>query len=177
MADESPSAELYRGLFQLYKDEGAAGMVRILACSTRSWTSATTTTVPDHEQRHARAGDGSPPCARTASCAAKLVETAFTRRARHELKFDTVYFLAVLADQHRKNEEAERFYRKCLSDARTPEAKEALVYDGLLRVLGKSRKNEAIVEVCQDGLKNAKCDQSPALLQGTRPRPGESASL
>ena len=88
--------------------------------------------------------------------AQKLVEAAFRQRAEKELKFDTVYFLAILADRHRKTEEAEHFYRTCLRDKHVGPKNEAVLYGGLLRVLGKAHKNEAIVEVCLEGLKSAK---------------------
>ena len=74
---------------------------------------------------------------------------------KNELKFDTVYFLAVLADKHRKTEEAEPLYRQCLRDSKA-KGNETVLYNGLLRVLLRAKKNEAVVEICQEGLKNAK---------------------
>lgn len=151
LIDESPTPELYRGLFNLYKDEGKPGMMRVLGMLDK---------VMDKTN--------GPPSANTANhgkamlvalredgeLARRLVDSAF--RTKADLKFDTILFLAVLADKHKKNEEAERFYRKCMTDPKTLEANEALLYSGLLRVLGKGRKNEAIVALCEQGLKTAK---------------------
>src|SRR5581483_6090863 len=70
------------------------------------------------------------------------------------LKYETLQFLAVLADHHRQLGEAERFYRRCLGQA--PPATEALVYGGLLRVLNRARKFEEVIKVCEDGLTQAR---------------------
>ncbi len=86
--------------------------------------------------------------------AKELVRVAFSQAERDPaLKFGTMQILAVLADKHQKLEEAEDFYRRSLMDA-GPET-EALVYGGLLRVLWKANKFEAIVQVCRDGLKKS----------------------
>jgi len=156
LAEDSPSADLYRGLFRLYKDEGAAGMTRVLGMLDKVIDKATRDEVPASlgTVQHARAMVAA--LREDGELAKKLVEAAFRQRAEQELKFDTVYFLAVLADRYRKTEEAERFYRACLRDKNLGPKNEAVLYGGLLRVLGKARKNEAIVEVCLDGLKNAK---------------------
>ena len=37
LADDAPSSEVFRGLFTLYKDEGAAGTARVSPFSTRPW--------------------------------------------------------------------------------------------------------------------------------------------
>lgn len=156
LAEESPSAELYRGLFQLHQQQGAAGMARVLAMldNVIAKVSQEDRAGPSSTLTHARAMVAA--VRDDAELAKELVQTAFTQSPRKDddLKFDTVYFLAVIADGQHKTAEAERFYRKCLLNT-TPE-KEALVYDGLLRALAKARKHESIVEVCQDGLKKAK---------------------
>ena len=157
LAEDAPSPELYRGLFRLYKDEGQAGMVRILTMLDKVMDKAARdegpTPIGTVNQARAMVGalrdDG--------ELAQKLVETAFRQmNAKQELKFDTVYFLAMLADRHRKNEEAERFYRQCLADKGVGPANEAVIYGGLLRVLSKARKFEDVVQICQQGLAKAK---------------------
>jgi tetratricopeptide (TPR) repeat protein len=155
LIDESPSADLYRGLFNLYMDDGQPGMTRVLAMldkvmdKTNGPPSARTV-------NHGKAMLGA--LREDGALARRLVDTAF--RCKAELKFDTVFFLAVLADKHGKNEEAERFYRKCMTDPKTLDANEAILYSGLLRVLSKTRKHDAIVAVCQQGLKTAKTTNS-----------------
>jgi tetratricopeptide (TPR) repeat protein len=157
LADDAPSAEAFRGLFHLYKDEAGTGVPRILDMLDQAIDKARQGDGPvltgESAQRTANLmmdavrGDG--------DLAQKLVEAAFKQKAEQkQLKYHTVYFLAVLADRHRKTEEAERFYRRCLKEA-VP-ANEALIYGGLLRTLAKARKHEAIVEVCREGLKSAR---------------------
>jgi tetratricopeptide (TPR) repeat protein len=84
-----------------------------------------------------------------------LIDTAYPEAASGQLKFDTLYFLAVMADKQRKAVEAERFYRQCLKDKKA-QANETVLYGGLVRTLMKARKHEAVVEVCEQGLKTAK---------------------
>jgi tetratricopeptide (TPR) repeat protein len=151
LIDESPSPELYRGLFNLYKDEGKPGMARVLGMLDKIMDKTdgppTARTV-----NHGKAMLGA--LSEDSELARQLVDAAF--RSKAELKIDTVFFLAMLADKHRKNEEAERFYRQCMTDAKLMESKETILYAGLLRVLSKERKNEAIVALCQQGIKSAK---------------------
>ena len=157
LAEDSPSPELYRGLFQLYKDEGQPGMARILAMLDKVMdkNAREEGPAPLGTAQQARAMIGA--LRDDGELAQKLVESAFRQmNAKGELKFDTVYFLAMLADRHRKNEEAERFYRQCLADKSVGPANEAILYGGLLRVLSKARKHEEVVQVCQQGLAKAK---------------------
>jgi tetratricopeptide (TPR) repeat protein len=151
LIDESPSPELYRGLLNLYKDEGKLGMKRVLGMLDKVMDKTdgppSASTVNHGKAMLGALGDDG-------ELARQLVDTAF--RSKGELKRDTVFFLAILADKHRKNEEAERFYRQCMTDAKLMETKEAIIYAGLLRVLSKGRKNEAIIALCQQGIKNGK---------------------
>ncbi|MBI2808068.1 MAG: tetratricopeptide repeat protein [Planctomycetes bacterium] len=155
LAENSPSAELYRGLFRVYKDQGPAGMARTLTMLDTTIGQATRTDPPPSTaaMQSAKAMVGA--LREDGELAIHLVEAAFRRKpGEPDLKYDTTYFLAVLADQHRKNDEAERFYRRCLPQAKPNQ--EPVIYSGLLRVLGQSRKNEAVVALCAQGLKSAR---------------------
>jgi tetratricopeptide (TPR) repeat protein len=154
LAEDSPSVELYGGLFHLYKDDGPAGMTRILTMLDKVMDKAAREDgpAPIGTVQHAKAMVGA--LRADGELSQKLIEAAF--RQKVELKFDTIYFLGILADRHRKNEEAERFYRQCLNDKNVSPANEAVLYGGLLRVLGNARKHDAMVKVCQDGLDKAK---------------------
>ena len=110
LADEAPTPEVYRGLFQIYKLEGNAGMTRILTMLDKVMDKAAREDgpAPLGTAQHARAMVGA--LREDGELAQKLVEVAFRQmNAKDELKFDTVYFLAILADRHRQNAEAERF--------------------------------------------------------------------
>jgi tetratricopeptide (TPR) repeat protein len=165
LAEDSPSTELYRGLFNLYKDEGPAGMSRILGMLDKAMDQAAREDgrTPHASVQHAKAMVGA--LREDGDLSRRVVETAFKQTSlKTELKFDTLYFLAVLADKHRQTEEAERFYRQCLRDKKA-QGNEPILYNGLLRTLMKARKHEAVVELCQQGLKEAKTT-NPLLFYG-----------
>ncbi len=168
LLEDSPTPEYYRGLFTIYNSEGAAGSARILNLLNKAIdkTVRDNGPAPIGNAQHARAmlaairDDGD--LART------LVDAAFSRaKTDEELKFDTVYFLAVIADRHRKLPEAEQFYRQCLrnSDPNT----EAIIYGGLLRVLNKAKKYQAAIDICKQGLASAKAT-NPLLFYSEYPR-------
>jgi tetratricopeptide (TPR) repeat protein len=154
LATQSPSAEVYRGLFTLYKEAGRSGMERALTLLNKSLGS------PDPKAKAASAA--APAQARAmiaalrddAALAGELFQVALPQLERDELRYETLHFLAILADRQRRPAEAERFYRQCLQ--RVSPATEALVYGGLLRVLWKENKFEDVVQVCRDGLHRTK---------------------
>ncbi len=169
LAEDSPSTELYRGLFNIYKDEGPAGMTRVLTMLDQVMDKAANEEgrTPHASVQHAKAMLGA--LREDGDLARKVVETAFQPAPlKQALKFDTLYFLAVLADKHRQTDEAERFYRQCLRDKKA-QGNEPILYNGLLRTLMKARKHEAVVELCQQGLKNAKAT-NPLLFYGDMAR-------
>jgi tetratricopeptide (TPR) repeat protein len=154
LADKSPSADVFRGLFQLYRDQPSLGLGKALALLNGTLEQAK--------------GKGPVPgsvAARAAAMVAALrddpalardfVQAAYRMGDRdRSLKFHTLHLLAILADRGRQLDEAERFYRKALQEASL--ANEAAVYSGLLRTLSKARKFEDVVQVCRDGLRRAR---------------------
>lgn len=155
LLEDSPNAEYYRGLFTIYSNEGPAGIARILGMLNKAIdkTVRDDGPAPIGNAQHARAMVAA--VREDGDLARKLVDAAFQRaKADEELKFDTVYFLAMLADRHRKLDEAEQFYRQCLR--KTEPATEAIIYGGLLRVLSKAKKHQAVIEICKQGLTSAK---------------------
>jgi tetratricopeptide (TPR) repeat protein len=79
------------------------------------------------------------------------------------LNSSTDYFLGVLAARTQQLDAAEAMFRACLADNVGPRPRlvqtEADVYQGLLRVLRLAHKNDAIVQVCRDGLQQARGTQ------------------
>src|SRR5262249_11051430 len=69
--------------------------------------------------------------------------------------YATKAFLATLAARTKQLDHAEKLYRGCLDKVAGPSELEADVYSGLLRVLWLRHKHEAVVELCQNGLKKA----------------------
>jgi tetratricopeptide (TPR) repeat protein len=149
LAESGPSPELYRGWFQLYKEQPG----RILDMLNQAITQAAPQGVkPGANLAIAQAKAMVAALREEGELARPLVQTAFRAVNKGtELQFETLHFLAVLADRHRLGDEAERFYRSCLNQP-PPPAMEALVYGGLLRTLNRARKFEDTIKVCEQGL-------------------------
>lgn len=165
MLVQSPTPEVYRGLFQIYKDMHDSGADRLLAELDKTITEAS------REDRSDKKDEMDPRQRESVQQAAvraramqqvlqndadlvRLLLPAARRRlsARYHLGFTTSAMLAELAGQTRLFEEAETLYRHCL---RLGGANEAKAYFGLLRILSLAHKHQAILEVCQQGLRNA----------------------
>jgi tetratricopeptide (TPR) repeat protein len=149
--------EVYRGLFALYKSQGARGGERVLRLLD---------TAVD-------AGMGSDKkvgvAAEAASARAMLVvlrsepelvklmlpaaEAWLKRRAK--FAYGTRALLATLAARTRQLDAAEEMYRSCLGRPGGLQDMEADVYGGLLRVLKLRNKHAAIVALCKQGLAKA----------------------
>jgi tetratricopeptide (TPR) repeat protein len=156
LAEQSPTPEVYRGLFALYKDDARLGLDRALTLlnKTLESTAKKDNAAPD-QPAPAQARAMIAALRDDAGLAKDLLRVALPRLDRDAgLGHETLHFLAVLADRNSQPAEAERFYRQCLRGV-TP-ATEALVYGGLLRVLWKANKDEDILQVCRDGLVKTK---------------------
>jgi tetratricopeptide (TPR) repeat protein len=169
IAEHVPSAEVYRGLFSLYLEGPRAGRARALQLLDRTLKQAA---------RQGKEGETSLPALQAQAMLAalrsdgRLADALLQAALQQEdgpqpLQQQTRYLLAVLAERQHQLEQAERFYRQAL--LRVPPEQEALVYDGLLRVLWKAHKYEEIVQVCQEGLKKALATR-PALFHLDRAR-------
>jgi tetratricopeptide (TPR) repeat protein len=149
LVEDAPGAEVYRGLFNVYSVRDA-GMARVLKALDKVMDKAAREEgpAPIGTVQHARAMIGA--LESDGALAKALVTEAYRQKA--ELKFDTVLFLAMLADRNHQNDQAEQFYRRCLSVPNLSLVNEAQIYTGLLRVLGSARKHEAMIKVCNEGL-------------------------
>jgi tetratricopeptide (TPR) repeat protein len=165
LLEQSPTAEVYRGLFELYKDEGESGAARLLseldaAISKASGDNSGGKNAEMNEaQREAaqRAGVRARAMLLVLRDDAELVKLLLpvaTRRSRlgTGLHSTTSYMLAELAGRTRLYEEAEQLYRDCLRQGTTNEAK---IYSGLLRVLALAHKNQEIIDLCTEALQKA----------------------
>src|SRR5262249_54099303 len=162
------SADVYRGLFQMYKGQGRSGMEKVLSRLNTSLNRA----APAPEKPDQEPPPGSP--AEAAKARAMLLvlrddpelvrdllplvsDKLLQPGGRDGLASQARFFFATWAARARQLDAAERLYRSCLEKVdgrrRSPEAQ---VYGGLLRVLWQAHKYEAIVDVCQQGLTNAR---------------------
>jgi tetratricopeptide (TPR) repeat protein len=154
LLDETPTADVYRALFGLYRDHPeVGGPARALALLDDAIGRAEKKDTP---------GAGSAQAAAQAramlaalrddpALAATFLAPVHTLDSASPLHYQTRYFLAVLAARARSLDDAERLYRGCLDEGARRQ-QESAVYGGLLQVLWQARKVEAITEVCRKGL-------------------------
>jgi tetratricopeptide (TPR) repeat protein len=159
---ENPSPDVYRGLFGMYKKQGRSGAESMLTRLNRSLERAR----PRKPEAEEAGGDAVEAARARAMLAVLRDDPELTKLllevvgdrllAAEGLNQQTRFFIAVLAGRARQLDTAERLYRSCLKQVEAmPQGQEAQAYAGLLRILWEAHKYEAIVEVCQQGLKKA----------------------
>jgi tetratricopeptide (TPR) repeat protein len=153
LAAKSPSADVYRDLFRLYLDEPRLGSGRAMSLLDKALDEARTPQ-PVPTLAPAQADAMIAALRDNAGLARDMVHAAYVNHLpQHNAKlaFHTLQLLAILADRHRQLDEAEKFYRECLT--RQPPANTAeAVYRGLLRVLWKARNYKVIEAECRKAL-------------------------
>ena len=157
LAKDSPNADVYRKLFDLYQDAGRTGAVLDLLNADLAAAS----------DRPDKPGDASAAARARAMLQALrgdgdlikklLVEAKQRLTGRPPLAYETRVLLASLAARTDKLDAAEALYRSCLDPAGgVAQGDEQEVYFGLLRVLMLAHKYEEVVAVATRGLKNEK---------------------
>ncbi len=150
---ESPTVEVYRGVFDLCKDDGPRGAARALDLFD-STMKATEKEGATTEAAQVRAMLGA--LRDDKDLFAKMLPVVRERlRDNRPLTFQTNVLFATLAARGDQAEAAEELYRALLNRRDLPPALESEAYVGLLQVLSVQRKNAAIVEVCMKGLAKA----------------------
>ncbi len=154
LADESPSDDIYRGLFRLPRpDPGRfilAQFDKTVQLAAQKPPEAGTMRAAEQARAMLAVLKEDAPIARQFLDAAHRPD-----QAKMDLNYQTRYFLALLADKHGKIGQAELFYRRALATPNN-EDNEAQLYSGLLRILWKARKYEEVVRVCDDGIRATK---------------------
>ena len=150
---ENPTVEVYRGIFDLCKDDGAAGAARALEMFDETVKKADKEGAST-EAAQARAMLGA---LRDDAELVKLLLPVVRQRLQteKELTYQTNVLFATLAARGNHAEAAEDLYRGLLKRRDLPAGVEGDVYVGLLQVLSVQRKHAAIVEVCKKGLEKA----------------------
>jgi tetratricopeptide (TPR) repeat protein len=150
LADESPAAPVYRGLFTLHRTQHR--LAETLQLLDRTVTAAT--------DAGDKSNDGAKNRARAMLAAlredpitASALVNAMDRARLKDLKPETRRALAAFAFRARQLAPAEDLYRSLL-DEPSPTPATAIAYDGILRVLWSAGKHEAVIEVCHKGLAN-----------------------
>jgi tetratricopeptide (TPR) repeat protein len=157
LLQEAPSPEVFRELFGLYKEGPRRGGDDALALLDDAVKRAV--------DRDGKPGDaGAAANARSmlqvlrddAELVRRLLEAAHRRLLGGQgLEYQTRVLLAGLAARTQQLGAAEELYRSCLERGAALRAIEQEVYGGLLRVLVQAHKYEAVVTVCEEGLKKA----------------------
>jgi tetratricopeptide (TPR) repeat protein len=152
LAEQSPNPDVYRGLFGLYRAERRIGEALQLLDDALGKSGK-----GENAGAAAKARAMMIALRDDSSLAQALLPVALQAQLSGErLQHQTRHYLAVLASRARQLDEAERLFRSCLNDGEIHPQAEWGIYSGLLRILGEARKDEAIVEVCQLGLRRAK---------------------
>ncbi|HLJ92360.1 MAG TPA: tetratricopeptide repeat protein [Gemmataceae bacterium] len=156
LAEQSPTAEIYRGLFTLYRQMRATDRAVGLLDEALSKADRSSNPPAGDSQAAAKARAMLTALREDAELTRSLLPAAHTALlAGRELHPQMRYFLAVLAARVQQLEQAEYFYRRCLEGRAADRQHEAAVYAGLIRVLWTARKYDAVVEICRRGLSQA----------------------
>jgi tetratricopeptide (TPR) repeat protein len=155
MAATSPTPQLYRDLFLMYKDhylgaEKVGEMVSTaFATAMRKDNLLTNNPAPAQAQAMVTALQEN-------DLLAQDVLPAIVGLAQREpLDISALQVFAALADHLEMLNEAEELYRQCIQQP-LPAATEPLIYGGMLRVLWKAHHYDAVVETCKIGLEQTK---------------------
>src|SRR5262249_9208060 len=151
---ETPSAEVYRGLFALYKEEGAHGADRALRQLDDAITAASDKDDRPGDSVAANNARAMLQALRDdAQLGARILDAAHRALLGGQvLGYQTRTLLAVLASRTRQLATAEELYRSCLARGAMPRSLEQEIYGGLLNVLMQARKYDTVLHICEQGL-------------------------
>jgi tetratricopeptide (TPR) repeat protein len=168
LAQETPTADVYRGLFALYNDNNRTAEALTLFDDAVTRASKRADKPAEGEAATREQADAATAAAHARAMLTVLREDAATVKglltaARSRLQqsgsldYETRRFLAVLAERTHQLDDAEALYRSCLRNGRVgdPQA-EHVIYVGLLQVLLQAGKHEAVVELCRQGLEHTR---------------------
>ncbi|HEV8060803.1 MAG TPA: tetratricopeptide repeat protein, partial [Gemmataceae bacterium] len=162
LLEQTPDAETYASLFQLYQAnrEPLGGMTRVLEMFDEAVARSSDAAEKKKNDSLAIAqARGMLGALRDDQDLAKgLVTEALVRlRAGRDLQSTrTLEFLAALAARSKQLDEAEEFYRRCLNGSGPSNLTEPTIYHGLLEVLMQAKKYDAVIEVARQGIAQAK---------------------
>jgi len=165
LANDAPSPEIYRGLFDLFKDDARNGAGRMLSVLDAAvGASRDEEGKPGDESAAARARCMLQALRDDPEAVKRLVAEARRRtqadaaapRPRNGLAPRTRLLTAALAVRTRQVDAAEDLYRSVLTrPGGVPPGMEQDVYGGLLRVLRMEHKYEEVIKLGEEGLEKA----------------------
>lgn len=150
-------ADVYRGLFRLYKDEGRMGKALDLLDDAvrKSKPDAAGVKADERESAQERTRAMLGVLKTEPTLVAAMLPEALAELGRdRERAGRTWALLGSLAARAHQLDKAEHFFRQCLTA--TPPDHEDIVYAGLLEVLERQRKYKEVVTLCRDALGGAR---------------------
>lgn len=148
--------EVYRGQFDLLKEQGTSGPVQILNKLDVVMTKAIGEEKNNGDASDARRARAMLTVLREdAELVRKLLTLAVVQVRGKTLGYATRGVLATLAMRTRQYDFAEKLFRACLDRPSGSTNLEHEAYQGLLRVLQTQHKHQEMIEICQRGLKTA----------------------
>jgi tetratricopeptide (TPR) repeat protein len=152
LAEESPTPQVYHGLFGLYRQDGS--MREALKLFDQAIAKSTRKGTTDGDPQYVAKARAMLTALREDSSLVKAIlpqaQQALIQRDR-ALQDRTQYLLAVLGARAHQLEQAEFLYRRCLQELNA-QLDDFAVYGGLIDVLFQAHKYEAVVEICRLGL-------------------------
>ncbi|HKI31313.1 MAG TPA: hypothetical protein VKA46_05565, partial [Gemmataceae bacterium] len=165
MAQTTATPDVYRGLFKLYAEAKPPHFDHLANVLDETLGKAAgTRDQSGDEESAARARAMLVVLREDAGLVRGLMPVVQERlKTNTPINSTTCFFLGVLAARTQQLDAAEEMFRQCLRNnqggAPRLVQKEPEVYQNLLRVLRLAHKNEAVVEVCRDGLRNSRTVQ------------------
>jgi tetratricopeptide (TPR) repeat protein len=158
LAKEAPDADVYRGLFSVYrKTSGGKEILESLDSALKKFSKDEGSQPAPEPLELARAQAMLAALREDAESVKTTLDAASAKIATGELTLKTRLTLAALADHTKQLDQAEKLYRSCLkSVAPGGRSEELEAYIGLLNILWRQRNYEGIVDVCEQGLKNGR---------------------
>jgi tetratricopeptide (TPR) repeat protein len=155
LAEENPTADVYRGLFTLYRNQATDQKnPRVLGRALDVFDQAIAAAEPKDETASGNAAAAGRARAMLVVLRddpelikAMLTEAVGDLRAKKERAYATCRLLAALAGRAGQLDHAEQLYKECLGRI-TPQT-EAEVFDGLLTVLAEAKKADEVVIFCK----------------------------
>jgi tetratricopeptide (TPR) repeat protein len=153
---ESPSPDVFKGLVAIYKDDERNGATRLLGYFNEAVRDAGKKEEKNSANQAALAR-GLLAAAREDPVVVKRMLAAAEKMLKGPTKLApaTCQLLAFLAARTHQLAFAEELYRACLNDPNLPKEAEAEIYGSLLTVLMQTHKYDAVLDVCDKGLKTA----------------------
>jgi len=154
---ENPCSQAYQGLFGLLKTNGRIEEILAKLDRSLSATNPQNKSTPDASEA-TKARGMLEAIRQDPDLIRELIPLGVSQGRRgNRLGFLTRQYLAILAARTNQLDAAESFYRSCLKEpGEFPgfSRHEQEIFDGLLRILDLQGKNEEIIRICKEGLKN-----------------------